>query len=207
MKKFFAVFLYLLPVLAFAQTAVFKEGTHYEIIEELQASSQPMVTELFSIYCGGCYQWEYGPLGSLQAWLSGQNIGFDQVHMEFMGDYARQASTALAMTQNTPQEASVKKALFGRIHEQRRGDWGSEKEFYQTLEQAGLTKADYDKKKRSLATRKRLMAWNRYADHVTSVPSFMVNNRYLINMGSLSSYDELHGLIAYLSKKTAVQAQ
>ncbi|WP_067519342.1 thioredoxin domain-containing protein [Endozoicomonas ascidiicola] len=204
MKKFFSALFFLLPMMAFAQAAQssaspFQEGTHYTTIEGLQASSQPAVTELFSVYCGGCYSWEYGPLNELKTWLSSQNIGFSQAHMDFMGGYAKQASTALAITQNTPQFAAVKKELFNRIHVERKGDWTNDAEFFQSMEKAGLSEADFNAKKNSLPVGMTLMQWNRYGEFVHSVPSFMVNNRYLINMGSLKSYDELNGLITYLS--------
>ena len=37
----------------------FQEGTHYQVVKGFPFA-RPTVTELFSIYCGGCYQWEKG---------------------------------------------------------------------------------------------------------------------------------------------------
>ncbi|MGB0361379.1 MAG: hypothetical protein ACPGEF_08240 [Endozoicomonas sp.] len=204
MKTFFSALLLLIPMMVFAQATEdsdsrFQEGTHYTVINGLPAGSKPTVTELFSVYCGSCYQWEYGPLNTLKSWLNQQNIDFQQAHMDFMGGYAKQASTALAITQGTPRFSAVKKELFNRIHTERKGDWKSNNEFFQSLESAGLTEADFNMMKSSLSVGMKLMEWHRYGEHVHAVPSFMVNNRYLVNMSSLKSYDDLNSLITYLT--------
>nr|MDT0251690.1 thioredoxin domain-containing protein [Endozoicomonas sp.] len=206
MKKLLLVLMFVFPMMAFANAtdsnqnaSQFQEGTHYEVIKGLPPFTKPTVTEFFSVYCGGCYQWEYGPLNTLKAWLGKQNFDFKQAHMTFMGNYADQASTALAITEGTPRSSAIKKALFNRIHVERKGDWKNDKEFFQSMKQAGLSEAEYQSMKNSLPVAKTRMDWKRYGKYVQSVPSFMVNNRYLINMGSLKSHDDLNALITYLN--------
>ena len=153
---------------------------------------------MFSIYCPACYQWEKGPLKPLKSYLAQQNIEFKQAHMTFMGEYSKQATTALAMTQGTPLYAAVKQAFFNRIHVERKGDWGSDSEFFQTMKKAGLNQKDFEAQQSNLVVMKKVLDWNRYGKVVQSVPSFLVNNRYLINTGSIKSQDELNQLIDYL---------
>ncbi|USE38461.1 hypothetical protein [Endozoicomonas sp. SCSIO W0465] len=206
MKKLLLVLIFAFPMMAFAKAtdstqtkSRFQEGTHYQVVEGLTPYTRPIVTKLFSIYCGGCYQWEKGPLIPLKDWLAQQNIEFKQAHMDFMGAYAKQASMALAMTQGTPRHNPVKQALFSRIHVERKGDWRNDAEFFQTLEKAGLKQSDFEANQNNLMVMNTVLDWNRYGEYVHAVPSFMVNNRYLINMGSLKSHDDLNALITYLT--------
>ncbi|WP_419533163.1 thioredoxin domain-containing protein [Endozoicomonas sp.] len=207
MKKLLLVLMFAFPMMAFAKAtdstqnaSRFQEGTHYEVVKGLPAYTKPTVTELFSIYCGGCYQWEKGPLVTLKGWLGQQNIEFKQAHMNFMGSYAKQATMALAMTQGTPRHNAVKQALFNRIHVERKGDWRNDTDFFQTMEKAGLKQSDFEANQNNLMVMKTVLDWNQYGEYVHAVPSFMVNNRYLINMGSLKSHDDLNALITYLTK-------
>ena len=205
MRKLISVLLLLLPLVMVTNSKAaenaFKEGTNYTIINGLEPYTKPTVTELFSIYCGGCYQWEYsGPLSELKAWLKQHQFDFKQAHMTFMGNYAEQASTALAITQGTPRFDAVKKALFSHIHSERKGDWQNDEAFFQSIKAAGLSEKEFQSMKNSLPVAKTRMDWMRYAKYVKSVPSFIVNNRYLINMGSLKSREQLEALIAYLNK-------
>ncbi|WP_257283801.1 thioredoxin domain-containing protein [Endozoicomonas sp. SESOKO1] len=209
MKKLLLVLMFSFPMMSFAKAtdsaqnaSRFQEGTHYEVLG-LAPTPQPTVTKLFSIYCGGCYQWEKGPLIPLKSWLAQQNIEFRQVHMDFMGAYGKQASMALAMTLGTPHHDSVKQALFNRLHVERKGDWRNDKDFFLTLEAAGLKQSDFEANQNNLMVMRKVLDWKQFGDYVHAVPSFMVNNRYLINMGSLKSYDDLNALITYLTKLPA----
>ena len=179
----------------------FKEGTSYTVINGLEPYEKPTVTELFTIYCGGCYQWEYrGPLDKLKTWLQQNHYDFKQAHMTFMGNYAEQATIALAITSGTPRYDAVKKALFNHIHSERKGDWANDQKFFESLKAGGLSEKEFQAQKNSLPVAKTRMDWMRYAKYIQAVPSFIVNNRYLINMSSLKSPDQLEALITYLNK-------
>lgn len=214
MKKLLLVLMFAFPMMAFANAtdsaqsaSRFQEGTHYQVVKGLTPTARPTVTELFSIYCGGCYQWEKGPLITLKGWLDQQNIEFRQAHMNFMGAYAKQATLALAMTQGTPRHNAVKQALFNRLHMARKGDWRNDADFFQTLEKAGLKQSDFEANQNNLMVMNRVLDWNQYGEYIHAVPGFMVNNRYLINMGSLKSYDDLNALITYLTKLPVAETQ
>nr|WP_257263341.1 thioredoxin domain-containing protein [Endozoicomonas sp. ONNA2] len=178
---------------------MFQEGNHYKVLK-LPPSSQLTATERFSIYCPGCYQWEKDPLIHLKEWLAQHNIVFKQVHMDFMGAYGKQATMALAMTHGTQSYDAIKQALFNYIHVERRGDWQNDNGFFQTLETAGLKQSDFKVNQNNLQVMKTVLDWNQYGDYIHVAPSFLVNNRYLINMGGLKPYDDLRALITYLTQ-------
>ena len=207
-KNTLLALLFIFPVVAVAADAsTYQEGKHYTVLSGLKADNKPTVTELFSVYCPGCYMWESGPLTPLKEWLGQNDIDFRQAHMSFMGNYARQASTALAMTAGTPKYDAVKQALFNHLQVERKGDWRSDADFFATLDKAGLKESDYTSLQNSLPTMQTILAWNRYAKVVNSVPAFVVNNRYLINMSSLKSHEELNNLIAHLARLPAASSQ
>jgi len=200
--------LLIFPVVAAAAgVTTYQEGKHYTVLNGLEPDKKPSVTELFSVYCPGCFMWESGPLTPLKEWLGKNDIDFRQAHMSFMGNYARQATTALAMTSGTPKYDAVKQALFNHLQVERKGDWRNDADFYATLDKAGLKESDYKSLQNSLPTMQTILGWNRYARQVSSVPAFIVNNRYLINMSSIKSHEELNNLITYLSKLPATSAQ
>ena len=205
-KNALLALLFIVPVVAVATDAsTYQEGKHYTVLNGLEPDKKPTVTELFSVYCPGCYKWEIGPLMQLKEWLGQNDINFRQAHMSFMGNYARQASTALAMTAGTPKYDAVKQALFNHLQVARKGDWRSDADFFATLDKAGLKESDYKSLQNSLPTMQTILNWNRYSRLVNSVPSFVVNNRYLINMTSVGSREELNGLISYLAQLPASQ--
>ena len=207
-KNTLLALLFIFPVVAVAADAsTYQEGEHYTVLDGLKPDNKPTVTELFSVYCPGCYMWESGPLTPLKAWLGQNDIDFRQAHMSFMGNYARQASTALAMTAGTPKYDAVKQALFNHLQVERKGDWRSDADFFATLDKAGLAESDYKSLQNSLPTMQTILVWNRYARVVHSVPAFVVNNRYLINMSSLKSHEELNNLIAHLARLPAASSQ
>ena len=206
-KNSLLALLFIFPVVAMATNpTTFQEGKHYTVLSGLEPDKKPTVTELFSVYCPGCFMWESGPLTPLKEWLGANDIEFRQAHMSFMGNYARQATTALAMASGTPKYDAVKQALFNHLQVERKGDWRSDADFFATLDQAGLKESDYKSLQNSLPTMQTILGWNRYARMVNSVPAFIVNNRYLINMGSIKSHEELNNLITYLTNLPATSA-
>ena len=180
--------------------SVFKEGVHYETLHGLTAYTQPTVTSFFSVYCGACYQWDKGPLIKLKTWLDKKDIQFKQVHVSFMGQYAKEVTVALAMTQGSPRYDVVKREVFNRIHLQGK-DFESDREFFKTLEKAGLKQSEYDANKNNLMVMSTVLSWDQYNQYIQAVPGFLVNNRYLINISSIKSYDQLNSLILHLAEK------
>ena len=148
------------------------------------------IIELYSIYCGGCFYWEQNLIPELKTKLKEKNITFKQAHMPFMGKFSNEASTALAMTEGTPLYNPVKADLFKRIHIDRKGDWPSEAEFFKTLEQAGLSKKEYDQNKMGPVVTKSLADWGGYAKSAKAVPAFLLNGKFPIETKGVKTADD-----------------
>lgn len=148
------------------------------------------IVELYSIYCGGCFYWEHHLIPDLKTRLKEKNILFKQAHMPFMGKFSREASIALAMTEGTPLYDKVQEALFKRIHVDHKGDWPSEAELFKTLEQAGLSKKEYEQNKNSPVVLKTLADWGVYAKSAKAVPTFLLNGKYPIDTKGIKSVDD-----------------
>ena len=148
------------------------------------------IVELYSIYCGGCFYWEKTLIPELKTKLKERNITFKQAHMPFMGKFSREASAALAMTENTPLYDTVKADLFKRIHIDRKNDWPSEAEFFKTLEQAGLNQKEYEKNKNGPVVLKTLADWGGYAKSAKAVPTFLLNGKYPIDTKGIKTVDD-----------------
>lgn len=187
----------------------YEPDIHYLVLDQFPVSSEPTVTELFSIYCPGCYRWEKGALGTLKENLAKSRIEFKQAHMFFMGKYGKQATTALAMTQGTELYEPVKDALFKKIQVERKRDWKNDDDFFNTLSKAGLTRKAFEQQQsgpvalKNPIVLKREEDWNKYAGSIKTVPSFVVNNRYLIKTSSVKNFDEMDQLITWLAKLPA----
>lgn len=156
-----------------------------------EASNKPVeIVELYSVYCGGCFYWEQNLIPELKTKLQEKNIAFKQAHMPFMGNFSKEASTALAMTEGTPLYDRVKAELFKRIHVDRKGDWPSEAEFFKSLEQAGLTKKEYEKNKMGPVVTKNLADWGTYAKSAKAVPTFLLDGKYPIETKGVKTADD-----------------
>ncbi|OED42060.1 hypothetical protein ACH42_12550 [Endozoicomonas sp. (ex Bugula neritina AB1)] len=185
-----------MPLSVFA--ASFSEGTHYSTLSGFKKSEQPEVREAFSVYCPACYKWDQGIVGDLEKKLDSKQIPFSQSHVSFMGKYASQISQALAVTKGTEKFDPVKKAMFKALHENRIGDWKNDEEFFKVLSEAGLSKREWTFGLNDPKVRERMQAWSELEKNVRSVPSFIVNNKYLVNLSSIKSIDEFYSLIDYL---------
>lgn len=181
--------------------AGFAEGTHYNTLSGFQKSEQPEVREAFSVYCPACYQWEQNIVGDLEKKLEARDIPFAQSHVAFMGQYADKISQALAVTEGTEKYEPVKKAMFKALQEDRIGDWKKDEDFFKVLADAGLSKREWAFGINDPVVRERMKNWSELESSVRSVPSFIVNNKYIINLSSIQSFDEFYSLIDYLLEK------
>ena len=178
----------------------FVKDTHYEVLPGKKAE-KPVVVEAFSIYCPACYRWEQGAIAPLKERLGKNGVEFRQMHVSFMGKYADQISQALSVTYGTDKYQPVKMALFKPIQEERIGDWKSDKAFFETLEKAGLSKREWALGLNAPAVRDRLSDWKKAQQTFKAVPGFVVNDKYLIKVGSIKSFDEFYSLVDYLLDK------
>ncbi|WP_461535401.1 thioredoxin domain-containing protein [Spongorhabdus nitratireducens] len=199
MKKIFATaaLLLTLPLTAFGYS--FSEGQNYDKLPaRFEKTDAPTLTEVYSVYCGHCYRWEQQLLGAVKEDMVSKKVKFNQAHIAFVADYGDQVSKALLAAEQTGEEAAVKKALFTAIHDERIGDWSSDKQFFATLAKAGLTREEFDNAVKTAELQQKFQHWEDFEKTVPSTPAFIVNGRYLIRMDSLESFDQFYALIDYL---------
>ncbi|MGL5393436.1 MAG: DsbA family protein, partial [Shewanella sp.] len=78
----------------------------------------------------------------------------------------------------------------------------------QVFAKFGIDGAKYDELADSTTTNEKLALWRSQQQQfrVESVPAFIVNDKYAINLGSIKTLDELNGLINYLAMEKDVPA-
>ena len=210
MKKlmFWIAALMMTPVLA--ATTTFEEGVHYEEFSE-QSSAKPEVKEFFSYYCPACNAIDPVAMSVMKTLPEGTT--FKKYHVDFMGAASQEiqqtltAAMVLAKIQGKGDE--VNKAFFRHIHQERKA-FAAPEDIRAVAVAAGIDAATYDKniKNFMVQTQVKLMQKEQktYSDSrvVNSVPTFIVNGRYKINIAKLdraNQEQDLKALIHYLLTK------
>ena len=199
MKKPLAlIFLLLaLPMTVFAKA--FVEGKDYtRLPTSFEKASEPTLTEVFSVYCHSCYRWDQEMIDSVKARMEGKEVTFKQKHIAYVAEFGDRVSEALAIVQGSAKAEQVKDALFKVAQQDGSGEWKNEEAFFETLEKNGLSQKEFQKRLKDPAVQARLKKWEMYEKTLPSVPSFVVNGQYLVNMNSIRSFDQFYSLIDYL---------
>ncbi|MCL1090648.1 thiol:disulfide interchange protein DsbA/DsbL [Shewanella profunda] len=215
-----AVALILAPLSAFA--ANFTEGTHYTQISDKAPSSEPKLTEFFSFYCHNCFNMETNYLPDIKANLN-KKVAFDSKHVDFMNsDIGTEVMRSLAVIQVVDNKDALTHAMFAAIQ----GEAGanghdhsapghkhepqinSRDDIKQIFAKFGIDGAKYDELADNKSTNEKLALWRSQQDQfkVESVPTFIVNDKYAVNLSSIKTLDELIGLINYLAVEKDAQA-
>ncbi|MGI9282778.1 MAG: thioredoxin domain-containing protein [Endozoicomonas sp.] len=199
MKKPLAlIFLLLaLPMTVFAKA--FVEGQDYtRLPASFEKASKPTLTEVFSIYCHSCYRWDQEMIDTVKNRMEGKDVSFKQKHIAYVAEFGDRISEALVIVQGTAQAEKVKDTLFEVVQKDSSKEWKSEEAFFATLEQSGLSKKAFEEGLKDPVVQARLKKWKMYEETLPSVPSFVVNGQYLVNMNSIRSFDQFYSLIDYL---------
>lgn len=195
--------------------ANFVEGTHYTQITDKAASSEPKLTEFFSFYCHNCFNMETQYLPDIKANLN-KSIAFDSKHVDFMkSDLGTEVMRSLAVIQELDNKDALTYAMFAAIQGEE-GEHGhdhsapghkhesqihSRDDIKNVFAKFGIDAAQYDKLADSKGTDEKLALWRTQQNQfrIESVPSFVVNDKYAVNLGSIRTLDELISLINYLA--------
>ena len=192
----------------------FIEGTHYTQISNKMVPSQPKLTEFFSFYCHNCYNMETQYLPQIKAELD-KNISFETKHVDFMNsDIGNEVMKALAVIQQQENQSELQLAMFTAIQGTEEHDHSNHNHSHEpninnrddiksVFAQYGISSKDYDAIADSEATEKKLSLWRQQQImySIKSVPSFIVNDKYAINMNEMRSLDDLIAVINYLALK------
>jgi len=190
-----------------AQASKFKEGKHYTVISA-QATSKPELREYFSYYCPICRAYE-PYLNDFKKVLP-DGAKFAKTHVDFMGQTTPEIqfmlSKALIIAEKTGVAKKFSPAVFKYLQTDR-ATIGSEKDIRNLFVLSGGDGAKFDngmksfsivsQAKRNKKTQDKLSK----ARQLTSVPTMVVNGKYMINVKALDSktfFADYTALVAYL---------
>ena len=210
-----AVTLAIAPLSTFA--AQFIEGKHYTQISNKMVPSEPKVTEFFSFYCHNCFNMETKYLPEIKAGLDKQ-VTFDTKHVDFMNsDIGTEVMRALAVIHTFDNQEALKVAMFGAIQgegndsghdhsapgHEHAPEINSRDDIKKVFAKFDIDGAKYDALADSPETEKKLSLWRQQQVmfRIQSVPTFIVNDKYAINMNEMRTLDDLVNVMNYLALK------
>ncbi|GGQ26923.1 thiol:disulfide interchange protein DsbA/DsbL [Shewanella litoralis] len=210
-----AVTLMVTPLTSFA--APFVEGTHYTQISNNMVPTEPKVTEFFSFYCHNCFNMESQYLPEIKKGLD-KRVAFDSKHVDFMNsDLGTEVMRSLAVIHELDNKEALKIAMFSAIQgkdnnaghdhnaagHEHKSLINSRDDIKKVFAELGVDAKQYDTLADSTETDQKLALWRQQQDMyaVQSVPAFIVNDKYAINLNEMRSLDDIIGLINYLALK------
>lgn len=216
----FSLALAMAPLSSFA--AKFYEGTHYHQITDKAPSSEPKLTEFFSFYCHNCFAFESEYMPSIKPHLN-KNIQFETKHVEFkpshvMEEVMRSLAVIQQVGKGNKQISAMNIAMFNAIqgeeaqtnHVHQEGDVHeptikSRDDIKQIFAKFGIDAKHYDKLADNKITNEKLKLWRQQQKEfrIQSVPAFIVNEKYEVNLNSIRTLSEMVDLINFLSNKTS----
>ncbi len=190
-----------------AKAADFVAGTHYQEVA-VDKSDAKVVTEFFSFYCPHCYNFE--PVAkALKAQLPA-DATFKRNHVNFLGGVSKEAQTRLSLAflvaDSLGKGEAVAASIFAAIHQDRQR-LDTEAAVLGLLANQGIDEKTY---KGNVAS---MMVTSAAADYeanqekyskigaLTGVPTFIVNDKYVVNIRAVRSQQEFNDLVAYLLEK------
>ncbi|MFT6984755.1 MAG: thiol:disulfide interchange protein DsbA [Psychromonas sp.] len=200
MKKVLALFAALILLPLASNAAQFEEGTHYQTVKQT-ATESPEIMEFFSFYCGHCFKFE--PLmTTLKASLP-DDVKIKKNHVNFLGKtMGPELTNAYAAAEILQVEDKVANIIFDKIHTQRKAING-EKDILEIFVQAGVSEKEAKSALVSFPVKGLASQMKRDTEtfQITGVPTIIVNGKYKVNTGSVSSTDEFIALVDFLTKK------
>ncbi|WP_394131448.1 thiol:disulfide interchange protein DsbA/DsbL [Shewanella maritima] len=200
------------PFTSFA--AQFVEGQHYVQVSNQVAPSEPKVSEYFSFYCHNCYNMETQYLPFIKSHIN-KDVAFENKHVDFMNsDIGTEVMRSLAVMNESDKKHELTLAMFAAIQGSDDGhhDHGSHGHKHESkinsrddikkvFAEYGIDGAAYDKAADSEATNATISKWRQeqVMFRIQSVPSFLVNDKYLVNMSEMRSLEQMVELINYLA--------
>lgn len=181
--------------------ADFVENVHYEVLDQQQSENKEVV-EYFSFYCPHCLAFET-VANSLSKDLP-RDVNFDKRSISFIGknNMGVPISKSYAVMKLLGKDQKLVPAMFHKM--QRSGSpLQSVDELRIWFSEQGVSKASFD----STYNSSKAFELQRSYDEgflkakLNSVPSFIVNNKYLIILGSFKNYEEFLSLVEYLLDK------
>ncbi|WP_119396208.1 DsbA family protein [Salinibius halmophilus] len=195
----------LLAVLAISLFSVsvyageFNDGEHYQRISD-NATESAEVRLYFSYNCSHCSVFDpvyEAMLGELQA--SGSDINVTHTHVDFVGRNGADMTWARSMGKLLQVEQQTAPIIFDAIHTERRSL--SRADVRDIFLSAGVTAQDFDAAAESFAVQGLQAQQRKQAIEakLKGVPTVIVNGKYQINRGSVSTPEQLAKLVEYVA--------
>ncbi|EWH08914.1 thiol:disulfide interchange protein DsbA [Catenovulum agarivorans DS-2] len=194
--------LVLFPLAACAEQ--FKEGTHYTVLAKA-ATAQPEVKEFFSFYCPHCYSFE--PIVAKIKQDLPADASFKKSHVDFMPrnnkPVAQGLGKSLAALELLKAEDAGVAAIFNHLHKDKKRFASMAEVRDVVVNKAGVEPTKYDSAYNSFmaAGRANQMQTEQRSFNIRSVPTFIVNGKYQIELGSVKSEEEYVALVKFLLNK------
>lgn len=195
----------LLLCLPFAALAAnFEVGNQYTVID-IEKSTTPQVTEYFSFYCPHCFKFE--PVAHAIEENLPTGAVFIKNHVNFLGGVSPQAQSNLSLAylvaKKHGQVDTITDKIFKSIHVQR-APLTEIKDLKKLLDINGISSDTFDQDIASMpiiaAEQAMQDKQNKYSKlgALTGVPTFIVNDKYKINLNTIKSQEELDELVSFL---------
>lgn len=195
----------LLLCLPFAALAAQFEADNQYTVIDTQKSASPQVTEFFSFYCPHCFKFE--PIAKAIEKSLPEGTEFIKSHVNFLGGVSAEAQSNLSyaylIAKREGQAHNIADQIFKSIHIQR-APLTSIKDVKKLMEVNGIDSKTFDHAMTSMPiiTAEKMMEDNQKKfsklGALTGVPTFIVNDKYKINMNTIKNQQELDELIVYL---------
>lgn len=207
MKKLLIAFLAIVLIPLSANAAKYEEGKHYTVIPG-QPTNNSEVREYFSYYCPACRGFE-AYIGEIEKILP-QGTKLNKTHVDFMGHTSAEIqgmlSTGLAIAEKTGIAKQYNAEAFSYLQTQRKAvaDLNDVRKIYIAAGGDGET---FDKGAKAFAIKTQVKRNKKIQDemsrgrYVKSVPTFIVNGKYVVNSQELDPknfVEDYKNIIAYL---------
>ncbi len=187
--------------------APYQEGKHYSVLPNA-ATSAPEVREYFSFYCGACKGFNT-VLPEIMASL-GKDVALKKTHVDFMGGVTPEIQFLLTKALIVAEEVEIDKkfssALFNYLQVER-AKISNEKDIRNIFILSGGDGVTFDKSIKSFGVISKAKRNKKIQDDLakqrllSSVPTFVVNGKYVINAKALDRNDYINDykkIIAFL---------
>jgi protein dithiol oxidoreductase (disulfide-forming) len=196
MKYLLCAFALLLTSLSFADNS-FNAGEHYQQLDT-PLSTTPKVVEYFSYYCPFCYNFE--PIVAELKQALPADTPLHKVPVAFLGgNMAATVQRGHAAAGILQVEDAFTAALFNQIHQQRNAP-KSRADIKKLFASIGVEAPQLATHFDSMPVNSMIAEYDTAvtAANIRSVPSFVVNNKYLVNINAVSSQQQFNDLVNYL---------
>ena len=197
MKQLLFAFTLLLGASFVNASDTFNENEHYQALNTTQSANSKVV-EYFSYYCPFCYNFE--PIVAELKLALPEGVNLQKIPVAFHGGpLAPDVQRAHAMAETLKVAEQFSTALFAQIHQQRKPPQNRDA-LKQLFAELGV---DSDKFAANFSSLPVNSLVNEYElaignANIRSVPTFIVNDKYLVNISAVSSQQQFNELVNYL---------